>query len=130
MSEQTMQNIQDMKEEVLIHWDKVDENWENGKISGGEMENLNDLFNKLLSALQTEQTKIYTKTTKQEEANVQVSHGLSDGQEQTINSNVNGGTSTVQVNEAITDDISNESDISDNDLLPGLIDENAEEEMG
>jgi hypothetical protein len=63
----------------------------NGKISGVEMENQNEASsNTLLSTLQAEQTKKYTKATEKEEANVQVSHGLSDGQEQAIDSNADG----------------------------------------
>ncbi len=44
----------------------------------------------MLPILQAGQTKIYTKATENEEANVQVSYGLSDGQEQTIDSNADG----------------------------------------
>ena len=59
MSELTVQDIEEMKEEVLMHWDKADENWMNGKISGDEMEKQNEEFRSLLSTLQIEQTKLY-----------------------------------------------------------------------
>jgi hypothetical protein len=58
-----VQDIEEMKEEVFMHWEKADEYWQNGKISVVEMENLNDVFSKLLCILQTEQRKIYMKTT-------------------------------------------------------------------
>jgi hypothetical protein len=37
MSELTVQDIEEMNEEVLKLWDRADENWKNGKISGVEM---------------------------------------------------------------------------------------------
>jgi hypothetical protein len=90
MPELTVQDIEEMKEEVLMHWDRADENWTNGKISGDDMEKQNEAFRSLLSTLQIEQTKIYSKTTENEDANVQVSYGLPDGQEQAIDSNTDG----------------------------------------
>ena len=45
----------------------VDESWQTGKISGAEMERLNDMFINLLSTLQKGQMKLYTKTTEQKE---------------------------------------------------------------
>ncbi len=38
MSELTVQDIEEMKKEVLKHWDRADDNWINKKISGVEME--------------------------------------------------------------------------------------------
>jgi hypothetical protein len=126
MSELTAQDIEEMKEEALKHWDRADENWMNGKIPGVEMENQNEAFSSLLSTLQAEQMKIYSKTTENEEANVQVSYGLSDGQEQAIDSNADGRMSSDQATETPTEH-SNESDY---EQLPGLIDLDAEEDMG
>ena len=65
MPELTVQNIEDMKEKVYSEWDMVDESWQTGKISGAEMERLNDRFNNLPSTLQKEQMKWCTKTTEQ-----------------------------------------------------------------
>ena len=126
MSELTVQDIEEMKEEVLMHWDKADENWTNGKISGDDMEKQNEAFRSLLSTVQIEQTKIYSKTTENEEANVQVSYRLPDGQEQAIDSNADGRLSPDQAPESTTEH-SNESDYNQ---LPGLIDTDAEEDMG
>jgi hypothetical protein len=125
-----VQDIEEMKEEALKHWDRADENssWMNGKISGVEMEKQNEAFSSLLSTLQAEQTKIYSKTTENEEANVQVSYGLQDGQEQAIDSNADGRMSPGQATETPTEH-SNESDYNLNQL-PGLTDEDAEEDMG
>jgi hypothetical protein len=69
--------------------------------------------------LSSEQTKIYTKATEKEEANVQVFYGLSDGI-------MNPG----QATEALTDENSNVRDRNDIDQVPGLINENAEEDIG
>jgi hypothetical protein len=54
---------------------------------------------------------------------------LSDGQEQTINSNADGRISPGEATEALADESSNASDRSDYHPLPGLIDEYAEEDM-
>jgi hypothetical protein len=97
--------------------------------------------------------------TEQKEANVHVSHGLSDRhwQEQTIDTNADGEMSPVQVTETLINvealqsglngvaeralaailDYSgfessneNEGDYEDIDHIPGRVDENAEEDMG
>ncbi len=57
--------------------------------------------------LSSEQTKIYTKATEKEEANVQVSDGLSDGI-----------MSPGQATEALTDENSNVRDRNDIDQVP------------
>ena len=55
---------------------------------------------------------------------------LSDGREQTIDSNADGRISPDDTTDARTDESSNASDRGDYDRLPGLIDEYAEEDMG
>jgi hypothetical protein len=73
MTEITVQDIEVMKEEVLMHWDRADANWLNGKTPGVEMENQNNAVSNLLCSLQTEQTKYtqnVTKATESEESNV------------------------------------------------------------
>ncbi len=49
ISELTVQDIEEIIEEVLKHWDRADEIWINGKISCVEMENQNKVFSSLLS---------------------------------------------------------------------------------
>jgi hypothetical protein len=80
--------------------DRADETWINGKISGVEMETPNEAFCSLLSTLQAEQTKKYTKATENTEANVQVSDVLSDEQ-QTVDSSADGRMSPGQATEAL-----------------------------
>ncbi len=73
MTKITVQDIQEMKEEVLMHWDRADANWLNGKTSGVEMVNQNNAVSNLLCSLQAEQTKYtqkVTKATEKEETNV------------------------------------------------------------
>ncbi len=79
ISELTVQDIEEMIGEVLKRWDRADENWINGNISGVEVENQNEAFSSLLSTLQAGQTKIYTKAAENEEAKIQVSHGYQMG---------------------------------------------------
>ena len=75
----------------------VNESWQTGKISGAEMERLNDM----LYTLQKVQMKMYMKKTEQMEINVAVSHGLLDGQEQAYDKNAEGVMSPVQQTETV-----------------------------
>ncbi len=86
----------------MQYWDAAKEDWMKQKIQGKKVEKINvfiGMTRNLFSTLDKEEKNMYKEMTEQKEANVPVSNGLMDGQEQTNDKNAKGEMKQAQETE-------------------------------